>query len=426
MPKPRTNAETAQYWADSILASEPAPDLTVNSVIVSRDTVYSFGSHYPMGKIFRNEDGSVRRVVVTSDHYPHRGWAKTPEDQSAVESGAREACAKAKVRLEFAPLSDYKLRPNGVRCKPKDSDPELAHPYITVPRPFVAANPGPEPVKSNEGCIAGKVEEYSYQVEASIFVDETLGAQPDAHLVDRQLRPTDYVTWHRIGANYKSLRARRAANGFIYWGTNRSGSHWGQPQDEQWTEFESTHKGADIHFKQCPHCEAFNDLHRGWSTRYHGGYRRDEPGYALYAKCMDEYGSMEAWREAYREDWRRVVAGRKYIKAWTARNFIPLSAVSRDSDGIPILDENGHAMRKDSERYFKRQRELERAERRRQREREEQERIRRHARRLYERRQARIQRRHEQSFIGTAERVANELRSIRLELAGNTTDERES
>lgn len=403
MAKPRTNYDAVQYWADSILTNERAPELIVNSIIVRNDTVYSFGTHYPMGKIFRWLDtGKVRRVVITSDFYPSRGFASTPTDQGNVESCAREAVRELRnVELEFAPLSGYQFK-SGIPCLPKASDPALERPYIEVPRYFFAADPGPEPVKTNEGCIAGQVEEYSYQTDAHIFDPS------DA-------RPSDFLYIHRIGANYSSLKARRAANGVIVW-VDETFNHWHR------ADLHREHPNA--HVEVCKHCSSFADHHRTWSARYHGGYAAGErvKGFKLYTRMMETYGSEAGWREAYREEWRRVRNGRKYIEGWIERNFIPLSAVSTDADGIPILDSDGHAMRKDSEAYFRKLRERQRVQRRLQREAEDSARLRLRARRVLERRQ----RRRAETFFGRADRVANELRAMRLELAANTTDGRES
>lgn len=416
MAKPRTNYDAAQYWADSILTNEPAPALDVNSVQISRDAIYSFGHHYPMGKIFRNEDGSVRRVVLTSDYYPSRGFASTPTDQGNVHACAAEAVSKLRnVELEFAPLSDYKFK-SGIPCKPKASDPPLERPYIEVPRVFHASDPGPEPVKTGEGCVAGTFEEYSYQSDRHVFLDLAIDL-PKAW-------EWTFARHYTIGADEQprvSIYKRTMHNGFIYHGVNQHSGPWGAPLDEQWADFQSTHPGADVHYVQCEHCAAFDKLHARWHGLYHGaGYgNRRQQGWRLYCEMLETYGSVEDWREAYREEWRRVRNGRKYIEGWIERNFIPLTAVSHDSDGIPILDENGHAMRKDSEAYFKKQRRAERARRRLEREAEDNARLRRRARRVIERRE----RRRAETFIGRADRVANELRTLRLELESSRSTE---
>lgn len=421
MAKPRTNYDAVQYWADSILEREPRASLDVNSIVIARDTVYSFGYHYPMGRIIRDEKGRARRVVLNSDYYPSRGFASTPTDQGNTESAARNAVAKLrhKCRLEFKPLSGYKLT-NGVACRPKPGDPEMTWPWMEVPRVFHASDPGPEPVKDPEGCIAGTYEEYGYQAEDMILLSD------DA-------RPWEWTVWHRYSSGERTTKypyVRRMHNGFIYWGLNHSRGPWGVREDEDWTRFQSEHPGADIDFKQCPHCLAFERVLGDWGSKYHGGWaRRWRHGWKLYSEMIDTYGSVEGWRDAYRADWRRVVSTRKAIKAWIERNHMPLSAVDTDEHRIPILDADGYPLRKNSERYFREVRERDRQTRRHQREAEEQARIRRHAHRLYERRQSRVQRRRELSFEGTADRVARELRDLRMSLSGaldNPTTERES
>lgn len=404
MAKPRSNYDGALYWAESILEDAPRASCDVNSIIVRNDVVYSFGSHYPMGKIFRREDGSVRRVVVTSSYYPVRGWANTPQDQDNVRACAAEMCAKANIELESKPLSAHGIE--RLPCLPRAGDPappQWCHTDI-VPY-FPAFNPGPEPVRGTEGCIAGTYEAYSYQIKGYVWTESD--ARPGDHP-----SPTNTVTG-------RGRLVHRWENGYIYWGAHREG-YWYPEREDGWNEFRAEH--SNVEYKTCPHCAIHNRKHARWSEMYNGaGWGRwHGRGWKLHAEMMDTYGSERGWRDARLADFRRVKATRKARAEWEDRNFIPYQCVDTDADGILRLDSNGYVLRKNSERIFAARRREERNQARLRRFREEQERLRRQAQRALARRERNILKRSPyQRFIATARTTADELHSI-------TTNELES
>jgi hypothetical protein len=405
MAKLRSNYDGARYWAESILEDAPRAYESVNSIIVRSDTVYSFGSHYPMGKIFRREDGSVRRVVVTSSYFPVRGWANTPGDQDNVHSLAAEFCAKAKIELESKPLSEHGVPP--LRCIPKAGDPEPpAHSYTDIVPFFTAQNPGPEPVRTTEGCVAGTWEEYSYSEREFVFLDHTLTSR---------VLPGDHPIG-LTGHDRRTLKVRRWYNGFIFRGAHQYGERgWPRERLDGLEEWRAEHPNVKLHYVQCKHCADFDMRHANWRRLYNGdGWGRfGGRGWKLYREMMDTFGSEEAWREARLADYRRVRATRAERKAWEERNFIPYHQVDTDADGIIVLDPNGYVLRKNSERIFAAQRRREREAARLQRHREEQERVRRQAQRALARRERNILKHSPyQRFMRTARTTADEVRDI--------------
>jgi hypothetical protein len=402
MAKPRTNAQAAEFWADHILSREPAPYTEVNSIIIEGDAIYSFGRHYPMGRIIRREDGTVRRVVVTSSFYPSRGFADTPGDQSNVLMYARDACERARIKLERKPLSHYGNERIPALPRPDDPEPEQ-YPRTEVPPLFTPwGDPGPEPVKDSVGCVAGVREEYEYQEERYL-----------SPLFPEGVFPQDFTVWHRYplrdGDEGKSLYARRSHTGVIVWGEERS----------DWEHFNRlrTPIPTNVDYKQCPHCAAFDVVHDQWYVRMHGprwGRGRDK-GWALYSAMVHNYGSEEGWREARRQDVRRVREAKKVRAEWEERNLIPYDFIGRDADRIIILNDDGYARRIDGEAWRKRLRQQERARRQAERQQRETERMQRQIARLRERRE----RRKAKTFTGRAELVATNLARIADELSSD-------
>lgn len=375
MPKPRSNADACAYWADGILTREPQPSINVNSIIVRGDTVYSFGSHFPMGIIQRDSRGRCVRVLLNSDTWPGGGFANTGGDQWSCrsEAQARIEQAKWKVELQSVLLSAHGRGGGDVRCKPREGDPEPPFPHLEVPTYFYRTDPGPEPVKDPRGCIAGREESYSYEVG---FYDFQL--TPERM---EQLHPDVYGHTEYIGA----------ANGVITWG------------EESWRPVASTRE-----YKQCPHCAAFDKLHADWRQKYHGGYRVRDRGFAEYAKWIDTFGTEQEWRDARLRDWRRVAEGRKTYREWRERNYIPFAAVTwvrKYGVSVPNIDAEGYPTRKDQEAYYRAQRAEARAAKARER---------RHEAWLREQRQLeRFKARRRLSFTERAAEVAAELAAIR-------------
>jgi hypothetical protein len=420
MAKPRTNDAACAYWAEGITSREPQPSLEVNSIIVRGDVVFSFGSHFPMGVILRREDGRVRRVLVNADRWNRSGgFADTNGDLGNVLSYARMACTEAGVPLHQVHLTEYSGQP---RVRPRDGDPEPPVPHLEVPTYFYASDPGPEPVDDGVGCLLGRTEAYEYQSDNYITSNLDLYADDQIYagvVTDPLLgSPRSLVagTWlYRESGG--SIYSKRMHLGRIVWGARS------QEWEAKWRDKLELESGDT--YKQCPHCAAFAKVHEAWYVRMHGrrygrGHGR---GYKLYAAMIEEHGDEQGWREARREDWRRVRDGRKALAEWSFRNHIPLAAVPLTRVSGHLIrtgyDFDGYPYRKDEAAYFREHRKAERAKRRREREREERVRLDRQVERF-----ARgIRARRRQNFIEVAADVTNELVRIREAIDARTTDE---
>lgn len=420
--KPRTNAETAQYWADSILDTEPAPAITVNSVIVRNDVIFSFGSHFPMAVILRDEQGRAHTVITNSDHWPSSGWGNTTGDQWSVRSAANEVVSRSRRKIELKSQLLSNSAGGRIQVRPRANDPEPpAHFSTEIPVPYVATDPGPEPVKSPEGCIAG--ERYG----VSVWNGKTLAwtndlREGDGRPVELAELPRERTqrTWSRERHVLAYIDAVLEGRELLWVGT------W----VTEWTEYGEPsymHPAPEgARYEQCPHCKAFDAKHRAWTLRYHGeSYGRNRgKGFKQYVAMLERFGSQEAWAKARNEDWHRVRNGRRVRKEWEDRNFIPFDAVTAErvnGISIPKLDSNGHAARKDADAYFKAERERER------RHREEMRRLEREAieRRKVERFKARIRREREKnpSIEQLTGRVMRELSFINERLRPDDSQE---
>jgi hypothetical protein len=360
----------------------------------------------------------VVRVILNADHYPHRGWASTPVDQGNVEREAKEAVRELNSRrpirdrivIERLPLTDSHIGPFPVR--PRDDDPEPPnHSHIEIPLAFHASDPGPEPVDDGVGCIAGRTEVYECQTEGSLWgVAEEIAQDDQAYTLDNSVgilrrapEPGDFLVLHRytVGeGERRTLYARRMEMATLVWGSSSHEYEW----------FRHHERPANVTYKQCPHCATFAARHEAWYVRMHGqrwGRGRGQ-GWRVYCEMIERFGDTEGWRTARREDYRRVRRERKEHKAWFERNHIPLSAISKDRDGLPRM-RDGYVLRKDAEAYFLAQRNEQRHQQRQRREAERRER----ERRQIERFKRRVQRRLDKTFERTAQRVAAELATLR-------------
>lgn len=272
-----------------------------------------------------------------------------------------------------------------------DQDPEPEHGQRTIPHPFKAFDPGPEPVKDYDGCIAGTKVEREFQAMSVVYDWEysPLGDPDDDN-------PVAFVTLRDHYQNGELVPVRHSAGiERIQYGEK----NWDSDYDRRYQ------------YQQCPHCKSFYDRHRRWHELMHGsGWGRNSgKGWTTYRTMMGIYGSREAWLEAARADLRELKAANKVWREWYYTNHVPFH------DGI-CVDSNGHVLRKAAEAYFKRQRASERAERKRQREQEAAARHQRHLARLksgyMQRRAAR-----EPKFERLAAQIATDLNDVRRELS---------
>ncbi len=434
MPKPRTNADTIERWADSILEREPSPSYEVNSIIVQNDVVFSFGSHWPMGVIERAPSGKVRRVYLNSDHCASMGFANTNGDQWTATAAARAACAKVGAEIISRPMgTGWWLSGDGmIQCRPNPSDPRPPSDWsCEIPTVFHATDPGPEPVDDGVGCIVGQREEYSYTSRWYAFADPELRCDDQAYVAAnpgdymlRNVTPGAWTYWKvcedRSGRN---LHSEHAHNGVITYREPKTWETWTYCREPKTWETGGGHDRATEN-KICPHCLAFAKLHARWREAYEGPFwgRNRGKGWRLYSEMMERFGSSEEWREQRLVEFRRVREGRKTFAAWRERNYMPVSSLPAQGKGslgyVPRLDREGYPLRKDSEAYFRAQRAADRRKRRAEREHEAQVR--------YERQVERFARgmrnRRRTTFTQRAANIAAELRQVR-EALESTTDE---
>ena len=216
-----------------------------------------------------------------------------------------------------------------LRLEPNADDPRPNRYDRTVPKPFVTSDPGPEPVKSDAGCQAGTLMGTEHKDEIV-----RLTFRKDMREGDELVEVTHRST-HSDNDDYDSVKVKRTWTSWVFYGE--------ESQSYQNTEWNSGDVDkTDTTYAQCPHCKAFDAEHERWRMRMHGarwGQRFDAPsGYATYRKMLDTYGTMEAWQEAYIDDFR---ARRAYLTAdreWDQRNRIPFY------DGI-VVNREGFALR---------------------------------------------------------------------------------
>ena len=186
-----------------------------------------------------------------------------------------------------------------LRIEPSEDDPAPRRYDRTVPKPFTATDPGPEPVKSELGCQVGTLLGHDHKDEIV-----RLTFRSDMREGDELVEVTHES---RSGEQYDSVKVKRSWTSWTYYG--EFAQSW---QDSNWKNGDKT----DTTYEQCPHCKAFDTEHERWRLRMHGvrwGTRFDgQTGYATYRKMLDTYGTMEAWQEAYIADFR---ARREYLKA---------------------------------------------------------------------------------------------------------------
>ena len=294
-----------------------------------------------------------------------------------------------------------------VMCLPRASDPEPPWPERTIPRPFSCVDPGPEPVKSQDGCRVGE--------------RRATSAWSTTYVRPNELRATDRPAPYSSGRKVADAPTR--ARSVLAWLDAFDGR---LVYVERWTTTvtdvgeESYRYNTGLKYEQCPHCKAFDALHSNWRLKLYGSkYGRGEVarrGWELHCNMMETFGTREAWQEAYITEFRAVREGREHYRAWKNRNSIPFF------DGIE-LRRDGYPLRRVSEAYFKRERVLDRHERRMRREQEMRERLHRQV----ERARPRMLRawRGSLPFEGQATLIAGDIAKLRENITTNGNEPEE-
>lgn len=287
-------------------------------------------------RLFSRTDG------VISVQYHNTDIVGINEDGtfSLANGGWQTVTTLQRIR-EFSPAKLYSEQGNWfLRAEPNPADPHPQRFDRTIPKPFEAADPGPEPVKSDDGCIAG-----SSTAEPYFGYDNVYDWRPDPE-------PQIYVTLRSYSDGSGPQRmaytagierlfygegSNRGAHGLDYWWMLLTG----QVGTYQWNMRQIIEvNGKTIEYKQCPHCARFDNLHARWDNAMNGsGYGQSRfLGYAKRMEFIKRFGSVEGWHDAYMADFR---ARRAYLKAareWEARNRIVFF------DGI-IVNEDGYAIK---------------------------------------------------------------------------------
>lgn len=402
MAKPRTIADAIEDWSDAIRASEPAASHDVSSIIMDRDALFHYGRHWPLAVIDRRPNGSVRAVYVNSNRCTKSGGFGycTNSVQRDVLLACRSKASYAGVPVREVPMGDAYISDPTIRVRPSEEDPEPSTDFdLDIPPYFFAPDPGPEPVKDAEGCVAGRTEEYVYAEDARHYLVGPLKSRA-AHLRGHPRGLSEQ------GTNWDHVTYRVWRTGVIKW-----------VEPSPWQTHPSS---ATDERKSCPHCLDFNRRHNKWSSRFHG-----RKGFKAYSEWMDHFGSEAAWRDARRDRVRVTRANRKAHAEWLERNTIPQSALSpmrlrSVMAYVPKLDDDGYPLVKDVERHYRLQRQAERMDRRRAREAEEQARYQ----RQLERFEQSIKRRRKPTFERIAHELASDLATVREAII--TTNERQS
>jgi hypothetical protein len=225
-----------------------------------------------------------------------------------------------------------------VRLTPSEDDPRPTRVERSIPKPFVTSDPGPEPVKNEEGCIAGQLvtTEHVNELVEVWFTD----MKGDDEFV-KVLRESGTGNH-----DYDRVQVRRSWNTHVYVGEGAQSY-----QDEGWREqagaaYSSSYviNGDEtVTYVQCSHCKDFDTVHENWRYRMHGdrySRRFDEPGgYAVYVDMIERFGSEDEWQDAYIQDFRERRIYLQTEREWDQRNRVPFY------DGITV-DSDGYAQRK--------------------------------------------------------------------------------
>ena len=173
----------------------------------------------------------------------------------------------------------------------------------TIPKPFHALDPGPEPQDDGDGCIADTREEWWGPSE------EHIGG------VWGEPQPWEFV--YRRGTSHMTSTVKRWRRFAIVWG-KESYRYGGLAPNER--------------YKQCPHCKEFEQRHEAWHTYMYGPRwgRGSEHGYSQMCEWLDRFETREHWQAEYLAELRETRALNQRVREWEERNWLPFY------DGITV------------------------------------------------------------------------------------------
>lgn len=187
---------------------------------------------------------------------------------------------------------------------PSADDPEPPHRRRTIPKPYMVADPGDEPVKSPDGCIAGTREEYVVERHETVY-----GSRDDPARVFISKR-------HPYGSERFSVRVAHVAENHATVWLDHAHRPWCEPSKPRET------------YKECPHCKAFNDRLLVWERQMRGMWEHPNgvggsKGWLQMQELLADYGSREGWHEAYLTDLRDTREAQRLYREWRERNWVP-------------------------------------------------------------------------------------------------------
>lgn len=222
-----------------------------------------------------------------------------------------------------------------IDCEPNPKDPEPIRGSRSVPKPFFAADPGAEPQKPAEGCIAGWDEHYEAQADHAIYRWNEREVPPGAFR---------FNLYYADGSGPQPSW-RGATNEILAWSDQQHKPYFGDDA-----------KRVGQH-RECPHCKAHRLLHERWHTAMFGArWGMPKFGFSQMTEQLERYGSREAWQDAYIADFRAAREAKTAHRAWLDRNRVTFE------DGMEITAE-GYAKRPDLKQVAREQRKLKAIER---------------------------------------------------------------
>lgn len=257
---------------------------------------------------------------------------------------------------------DTELR---VYARAKASDPEPQVPEIDIPNAYTCADPGPEPVKPNDGCVAGQRYARGHMANVMVRPNEVRANEswelPSYMRKPQPTRGRDVTNYIAAVERAYHVKVVRHCVELIDFGE----ASW-RPYDQRST----------VKYERCPHCAAHAKRHSAWLPA--------NSRYTIMCDMLERFGSKEAWREEYLTQFRARREAGKLWKAWMLRNSIEYH------DGI-VINEDGYALRRVVDERNRENRRIARAQRKRELEMERWEREQRRDFRLWQRRQVQLQ-----------------------------------
>lgn len=254
-------------------------------------------------RLYRRGDGVIALTLHATDVVTFYR-----DGRIVLDSGGWRTVT-TKDRIGYA-ANVYSVKGEWYVDNPQPNDPRPEYPHREIDKPFAAIDPGPEPVKDPEGCIAGQSRTELVDERHYIKRDELLDGED---FEDAGTSAGDYV-W-----------VTRAGKKTTYWGSERHRYE------------EERHSDIPIHtstYEQCEHCRAHQARHDSWDE-FMNGNRWTHPrgrGYRQMVEYLERFGSREAWMQAYKEEGREVRAGQAAFREWEERNRTPFF------DGIELVD----------------------------------------------------------------------------------------